>query len=257
MFDRGMTSTGFDRCDAVRNDAATLLSAMDLGVRMSGKKLLDIPFLQIAAGEPTAIMGPNGAGKSLLLRLLHGLSQPSLGTIRMHGEPLNTKLCRRQAMVFQSPIILRRSVYANVEFALASHKVPRRLRKERVHQFLVRAGLANKWRQSARSLSGGEQQKLAVVRALATEPEILFLDEPTSNLDPGSVQSIETLLQEASATGTKIVLVTHDLSQAQRLGHEVMFLHQGRITEQTPIRRFASSPASPEAARYLAGELLV
>ena len=224
---------------------------------VSGKTLLDIPTLDIPAGGPTVIIGPNGAGKSLLLRMLHGLSDAPRGSIRMNGAPLDAKQCRRQAMVFQSPVILRRSVRANIEFALMSHDIPRGRRKYEASKLLEQAGLLEKARQSARSLSGGEQQKLAVIRALATNPEVLFLDEPTSNLDPGSGLAIEILLKEASIAGTKIVLVTHDLGQAQRLGHEVVFLHGGRVAERSTMKTFATSPSSKEGRAYLAGEILI
>lgn len=257
MFDRGISS-GFqsDETTACSGDAA-LLSVSGLVFGIAGKTLLQIQSLDIPAGGTTVIMGPNGAGKSLLLRLLHGLLPASQGSIRMSGEPLTAALCRRQAMVFQSPVILRRSVRANVEFALAANGVPWRSRRKRALEVLSATGLGNKAKQAARSLSGGEQQKLAVVRALATEPEILFLDEPTSNLDPASVLTIERLLRAASAAGTKVVLVTHDLGQARRLGDEVLFLHRGQVVEQTPIKRFVDAPVSTEAAAYVSGELLV
>lgn len=254
MFDRTMSSPQpMDSSLA----SHSLISASDLAVTLDGKTLLDIPSIKIDAGGPTIVMGPNGAGKSLLLRLLHGLVSPSRGSILVHGEPLDAKRRRRQAMVFQSPVILRRSVRANVEFALAAHGVPRSRRRSEAMRLLAVAGLQDKARQSAPSLSGGERQKLTVVRALATRPEVLFLDEPTSNLDPASVMAIENLLMDASAEGTKIVLVTHDVGQAGRLGEEVVFLHRGQVTEQTSLQTFAVSPKSREAAAYLSGELLI
>ncbi len=234
-----------------------LLEVEALGVDVSGMTLLDIPALQISSGGPTVIMGPNGAGKSLLLRLLHGLAVPTRGCIRMHEQPLSPRLCRRQAMLFQSPVILRRSVRSNIEYALAAHGVSRRARAGEATKLLDMAGLGGRARQSGRSLSGGEQQKLALLRALATRPEILLLDEPTSNLDPASILAIENLLLNAARAGTKLILVTHDLGQAKRLGDEVIFLHKGRVTEQTPIEIFAKSPNSAEGAAYLSGLLLV
>jgi tungstate transport system ATP-binding protein len=254
MFDRTMST--FHPEHSIRG-SHSLISASDLTVTLDGKTLLDIPSIRIDAGGPTIVMGPNGAGKSLLLRLLHGLVLPSRGSIFMQGEPLDAKRRRRQAMVFQSPVILRRSVRANVEFALAAHGVPRAGRRSEAMRLLTVAGLQDKARQSAPSLSGGERQKLTVVRALATRPEVLFLDEPTSNLDPASVMAIENLLMNASAEGTKIVLVTHDIGQAGRLGEEVLFLHQGQVTEQTSLQTFTVSPKSQEAAAYLSGELLI
>lgn len=243
--------------DPVTETRVPLLQAKGLRMTIAGKTLLDIPDLAIAEGGPTVISGPNGAGKSLLLRLLHGLATPTEGAVMMHGQPLTAALCRRQAMVFQSPVILRRSVRANVEFALAAQHVPRADRRALADAALQSAGLAAKARQPARSLSGGEQQKLALARALATKPEILFLDEPTSNLDPGAVQAIETLVMEAAENGAKIILVTHDQAQARRLGSEVVFLHHGRVTEQTRAGLFFVAPRSPQARAYLSGELLI
>lgn len=257
MFDRGVPGRQSRTEPTARRVDGGLLSVRGLSVGIAGKVLLRIPSLDIRAGEPTVIMGPNGAGKSMLLRLLYGLLPATQGEIRMLGQPLTPDLCRRQAMVFQSPVIFRRSVRANVEFALAANGVPWQLRRQRVLEILTATGLGDKAKQSARSLSGGEQQKLAVARALATEPEVVFLDEPTSNLDPASVLAIEGLLRDAAAAGTKVVLVTHDLGQARRLGEEVLFLHRGRVVEQTPIDKFIESPVSIEAATYVAGELLV
>ena len=257
MFNRGVEMKGAAASTGRKPGSAALLSVSDLRMVVSGSTLLDIQRLHINAGGPTAVMGPNGAGKSLLLRLLHGLTDAPAGSILMHGQTLDDRARRRQAMVFQSPVILRRSVRANVEFALASHNVPRHQRKSTAMTFLEKAGLHHRARQQARSLSGGEKQKLAVIRALATEPEVLFLDEPTSQLDPSAVQSIEQLVLDASAAGTKIVLVTHDLGQAQRLAEEVLFLHKGRVIEQTPIEMFTSAPVSNEAIAYRSGALLI
>ena len=254
MLDRG----GDDMTGStVGEQAQSLLRVAGLRMTIAGKTLLDIPDLSIRDGGPTVISGPNGAGKSLLLRLLHGLTMPTEGAVMMHGQPLTPALCRRQAMVFQSPVILRRSVRANVEFALSARNVPRAERQDRAEAALQSAGLAAKARQPARSLSGGEQQKLALARALATEPEILFLDEPTSNLDPGAVQAIEMLVMEAAESGAKIILVTHDQAQARRLGHEVVFLHHGSVTEPTRAGLFFVAPRSPEGRAYLSGELLI
>ncbi len=255
MFDRAKAPIGTIVEPADAAAALPLFSVDGLKFKVPGSTLLDIPVLEIPQGGPTIIMGPNGAGKSLLLRLLHGLSAPDCGTIRMGEEMLSARVCRRQAMLFQSPVILRRSVQANVEFALAAHGVRRKDRKEQANRLLRRAGLLDRARQSARSLSGGEQQKLALMRALATRPEVLLLDEPTSNLDPGAVLAIETLLQEVSASGVKLIMVTHDAGQARRLGRNVLFLHKGRVTEQTPIDVFARAPRSAEARAYLSGEL--
>ncbi len=202
-------------------------------------------------------MGPNGAGKSLTLRLLHGLLEPSAGRVLWGGRPADPAVRRRQAMVFQRPVLLRRSAAGNIGHALRSRRLSAQQRASRSEQVLELAGLLPLARSPARRLSGGEQQRLALARALSLGPEVLFLDEPTAHLDPASTLAIEHLIERAHAAGTKIVLVTHDLGQARRLAHEVVFLHQGRVLEQSPTERFFAAPASAEAQAFLGGRLVL
>ncbi|MXU66458.1 ATP-binding cassette domain-containing protein [Oceanomicrobium pacificus] len=259
MRDTGQSFTGGDaRALAPRARGRTLpLVARHLGYSIDGKVLLNIPDLAIHPGGPTVIMGPNGAGKSLLLRLFHGLIQPTQGEVRAGGQPLGPATRRRQAMVFQRPVLLRRSVAANVRFGLRRAGLPRAARRDRLDALLAEGDLSGKAGQLATTLSGGEQQRLAVMRALATAPDILFLDEPTSSLDPAATQAIEDLLRRASAQGTKIVLVTHDPGQVRRLAEDVVFLHRGQMAEQSPVDRFLSDARSAAARDFLSGDLLV
>ena len=162
---------------------------------------------------------------------------------------------RRQAMVFQRPVMLRRSALGNVTYALRLAGVPRAQREPRAIEALREVGLEALARTPARVLSGGEQQRLALARVWALHPEILFLDEPTANLDPGATHEIERIIGELHAAGTKIVMVTHNLGQARRLGDEILFIHDGRLVERAPADRFLKHPASPEAAQFLEGEL--
>jgi tungstate transport system ATP-binding protein len=218
------------------------------------RRIIDRISLRLEAGPRTVIVGPNGAGKSVLLRLCHGLLNPTSGTIRWASlEPPGGP--RRQAMVFQRPVLLRRTAVANVAYALAIAGVPRVERLPRALDALRRVGLDHLARHPARVLSGGEQQRLALARAWALSPEVLFLDEPSASLDPGATQEIEKGIAAVHASGTKIVLVTHNLGQARRLGDEILFLHQGRIAERAPADRFFKQPASREAAQFLEGEL--
>jgi tungstate transport system ATP-binding protein len=207
----------------------------------------------LEAGSRTIILGPNGAGKSVLLRLCHGLLKPTGGSIRWssseHFAP------RRQAMVFQRPVMLRRSALGNVTYALRLAGVPRSELEGQALTALRAVGLAGLARNAARVLSGGEQQRLALARVWALNPQVLFLDEPTANLDPGSTHEIERIVQDLHAAGTKIVMVTHNLGQARRLGDEILFLHEGRLAERAPADRFFKRPESAEAARFLEGEL--
>jgi len=216
----------------------------------SEKILLNNITLSLSTNGITAVMGHNGAGKSLLLRVLHGLIQPTRGQVLLPTTDQGHTV--RQSMVFQKPVLLRRSVSANLRFALSINSA---CHSDCHDELLDRVGLLNKATQPARALSGGEQQRLALVRALALNPRILFLDEPTASLDPHSALIIENILQEESDRGTKLVLVTHDIAQARRLADEVVFLHKGNLREQTLSDQFFDQPCSPEAHAYLEGRL--
>ena len=231
------------------------LQARNICVTRGGKALLaDIAFT-INAGAPTVIMGANGAGKSLLLRVLHGLVAPTSGAV-VWGDNISADVAgRRSALVFQRPTLLRRSALANIEFVLA-HR-PRAARLHSAQETLDQAGLGHLATTPARQLSGGEQQRLALARALASSPQVLFLDEPTASLDPASTLAVERMITAAIASGTKVILVTHDLGQARRLAGEVIFLAAGRISEAAPASGFFAGPSSREARAYLAGELLM
>ena len=220
---------------------------------VNGKTIIDRVSMEITEGPRTVILGPNGAGKSVLMRLCHGLFAPTSGSITWLGA-VNGR--RRQAMVFQRPVMLRRSALANIVYALKLAGISPRERVLRARDVLEAVGLAGVAERPARVLSGGEQQKLALARAWALGPEVLFLDEPTANLDPGATRDVETLVGQIRAGGTKIVMTTHNLGQAKRLGDEILFLNQGRLLERTPVDRFFTKPASAEADAFIRGELL-
>ena len=224
---------------------------------VGSQRLIDGVDLTLSAGRRTVVIGPNGAGKSLILRLLHGLIEPTAGTIRWRDRPMDRAIRLRQAMVFQRPVLLRRSVQENLDYVLRTRGVRAWDRALRVAGALRLGRLGHLARHPARVLSGGEQQRLALARALMVEPEILFLDEPSASLDPASTLAVEELIAAAHARGTSIVLVTHDLGQARRIADEVVFVHRGRITEHTPADRFFSLPASEPARAYLAGQIVL
>ncbi|MGB7303936.1 MAG: ATP-binding cassette domain-containing protein, partial [Burkholderiaceae bacterium] len=146
------------------------------------------------------------------------------------------------------------SVAANIDFALKQVQISDRSQRDAI---LSSAGLLAKAAQPARLLSGGEQQRLALARALATNPRVLFLDEPTASLDPVSVHLIEQRVRQANQDGTKIIFVTHDIGQVRRLAGDVVFINQGRVLEHTPAATFFGQPASPAARAYLDGRLLL
>ncbi len=219
---------------------------------VEGRTIIDKVSMEITEGSRTIILGPNGAGKSVLMRLCHGLLRPTSGAIKW-GGPSGGR--QRQAMVFQRPVMLRRSALSNIVYGLKLAGVAREERELRARDVLEAVGLASVAERPARVLSGGEQQRLAVARAWALGPEVLFLDEPTANLDPGAVRDLESLVGQIHAGGTKIVMSTHNLGQARRLGDEILFLSQGRLVERTPVERFFTKPASAEADAFIRGEL--
>ena len=200
--------------------------------------------LDIERGPSTVILGANGAGKSVLMRLMHGLLIPTSGKVSWNSPS-------RQAMVFQRPVMLRRSALANVTYALKLASQDESAAIEALRE----VGLAHLAHRPARVLSGGEQQRLALARAWALHPEVLFLDEPTASLDPSATREIETIIRAFDAAGTKIVMATHNLGQARRLADEIIYLHQGRVLERASADEFFSTPRTPEAAAFVKGEL--
>lgn len=232
-----------------------LLAARGLGFEARGRHLLSDVSLTLNAGRTTVILGANGAGKSLLLRLLHGLIPPTAGTIRWQGRPFDRAARAAQAMVFQRPVMLRRSVLSNLRFALAVRGIRGKARAARAAEALDRARLTDLAHRPARVLSGGEQQRLALARALACTPELLFLDEPTASLDPASTHAVEQLIREAQEAGVTVVMVTHDIGQARRLGQDIVFLERGRVVETGPAEEVLETPRSEAARAWLAGRL--
>jgi tungstate transport system ATP-binding protein len=204
--------------------------------------------LGLGPGAPTVLLGPNGSGKSTLLRLAMGLVRPSSGRVTWgHRDTPGERL----AMVFQRPVMLRRTAAANVASALPGRD------DARVTALLAQVGLAPLADRPARRLSGGEQQRLALARALARDPEVLFLDEPTASLDPAAAKAVEDIVRAVAASGVKIVMATHDIGQARRLAGDVVFLARGRLTERADAARFFHAPATREAGAFLRGDLVI
>ncbi len=203
----------------------------------------------------SVVMGPNGAGKSLFLRLLAGLLKPTSGTIT--GSYINAKpgTTSSLSMVFQDPVLLRRTAHANIAYVLHQQKCPEEQLAEKVGNALKTARLERQRETPARRLSGGEQQRLALARALVVRPAILLLDEATASLDPASTHIVEGMAADAAATGTKIIFVTHDVRQAKRVGDDILFIHEGRLLTHKSIHDFFRDPGSKEAQAYLDGRV--
>ena len=226
----------------------------DVSFVAGGRAIIDRVSCELAMGPRTVILGPNGSGKSVLMRLCHGLLAPTSGRIVWRGSRDDARP-RAQAMVFQRPVMLRRAAHANVTYGLKLAGVPKDERDERARDVLDAVGLKSVADRPARVLSGGEQQKLALARAWALDPEVLFLDEPTANLDPGATREVERIVDQIHASGTKIVMTTHNLGQARRLADEVLFMSAGRVADHAPVERFFAQPSTGEAAAFIKGEL--
>ena len=239
-------------------DSILPCQAEGIGLNVGGRHLVKSVSFTLNAGPKSVILGPNGAGKSLLLRLLHGLIVPDEGRVAWQRPEGARKdhARRRQAMVFQRPVLLRRSAAANVDYALTLHGIGGTEGRRRRDDALEKTGLADMAKRQARVLSVGQQQRLALARAWALQPEVLFLDEPTASLDPAATLNVERVIEAMHADGTKLVMTTHDLGQARRLADEVLFLHRGRLVEHRAANAFFEAPESAEASAFLQGELV-
>jgi tungstate transport system ATP-binding protein len=224
------------------------VSFEDVSLRAGEVAIVRELSLKLAAGAPTVLLGPNGSGKSTLLRLAMGLVAPTGGRISWGARQAPGE---RLAMVFQRPVMLRRTAAANVAYALPARD------DTRVAELLAQVGLGALADRPARRLSGGEQQRLALARALARDPEILFLDEPTASLDPAATKAVEDIVRAVAASGVKIVMATHDIGQARRLAGDVAFLVRGRLVERADPASFFNSPATREAGAFLRGDLVI
>jgi tungstate transport system ATP-binding protein len=218
-----------------------------LSLTEGGTRIIDDISLALGA-QRTVVLGPNGAGKSTLLRLIHGLLHPSTGLLRW-PQPLS------QAMVFQRPVMLRTTALANVIYGLKLQGHAASECDKRARAALARVGLAQLARRPARLLSGGEQQRAALARAWALEPELLILDEPTASLDPASSREVERVINDIAAAGTRILMTTHNLAQARRIAEEIVFIDRGRIVEQTAVANFFTQPQTEAAQRFLQEEI--
>ena len=226
----------------------------DVTVSVGPVTILDRITLTWGPGPPTVLIGPNGSGKSTLLRVAMGLLRPSQGRITWGGR--EDVPSTRRAILFQRPVMLRRTASGNIRYALRGAGIPRGQRGARIVEALRLVGLTHIADRPARRLSGGEQQRLALARALVRDPAVLFLDEPIASLDPAAAKAIEDVIALVSQRGIKVIMSTHDMGEARRLAGEIVMLHRGRIVEAAPAASFFNAPQTSEATKFLAGELL-
>ena len=231
------------------------VSLENVSVRKGGKSILGPLDLYIGETGCSIVIGPNGAGKTTLLRLMHGLERASSGSVKWAVR--KSAAYARQSFVFQTPVMLRRSVIENIAYQLYVRGVGRRTARATAEEWVAKVGLEEAAFLDAHVLSGGEKQKLATARALITAPDILFLDEPTTNLDGASTLEIEALIRTANEDGTRIVMATHDFGQARRLATEILFMYHGVIHERAAVSDFFDGPKTKEAATFIRGDLLI
>ncbi len=223
--------------------------------RARGKQLIGPIDLDITRRGLTIVMGPNGAGKTTLLRLMHGLQRLSAGEIIWNAP--QSQVRDRQAFVFQSPVMMRRSVLDNVAYPLVLRGINQADARAQAAEIATEMGLGGLLDQPAPVLSGGEQQKLSLARALISAPEILFLDEPCANLDGRATREIEAILQKAQGDGTRIVMSTHNMGQARRLAQDVVFMYDGKVHECAEATGFfEDTPKTPEATGFINGDIV-
>lgn len=230
------------------------LTLTGVTVKRRGKLLLGPIDLTLKAAGITMILGPNGAGKTKLLRAMHGLERIASGDLAWQLPP--AEAASRQSFVFQSPIMLRRTVAENLIYPLRLKAMPRAAARAKARDWATRVGLGGALNRAAPDLSGGERQKLALARALISEPDVLFLDEPCANLDGRATREIEAILQEARRNGTRIIMATHDLGQARRLADDVVVLMHGKVIEQGAAAAFFDAPQTPQARALLNGDIV-
>ena len=230
------------------------LSVEGAVARRKGKQLVGPVDLTVNSDGLTMVIGPNGSGKTSLLGLLHGTVRLADGTIRWQVDTQTAQ--HLQSFVFQRPVMLRRSVIDNLCYPLRIRGVATKPARQTARDWIGRIGLQGVEDRPATSLSGGEQQKLALARALITAPKVVFLDEPTASLDGRATREIETILQDQRAAGTQIIMSTHDMGQARRLADRIVFLCNGRVTETANADAFFDAPQTPQARAFLNGDIV-
>jgi tungstate transport system ATP-binding protein len=227
------------------------------------REVLHIEKLSFEKGKIYGLIGPSGAGKSTLLRLINFLEPPTAGRIFFKGRELDVrgrvdlKTQRGMTMVFQKPVLFKTSVRENVAYGLRARGLPKEEINKRVAVLLEKVGLESFAGRRADSLSGGEAQRIALARAIAFDPGVLLLDEPTANLDPHNIEMFENLILNLNKEkGITVIMVTHNIFQARRIAHEVLFFYEGHIIEKGPAQKIFSSPEDPRTRAFVEGRMV-
>ena len=245
-----------DELDIAVNVLRPVMILDGVVVTAGATTILDRVSLTVSAGGPTAIIGPNGSGKTTLLRVAMGLVSLSPSPRLVAHAAGNIQIdAASRAIVFQKPVMLRRTVAENIAFALRA--AGRDSKTMTIANLLDQVGLSDLADRPARRLSGGEQQRLGIARALARQPQLLLLDEATASLDPAQTKIIEDLIGAIARSGVKVVFATHDLGQARRLAGDIVFLAKGRVAEHASTEAFFTQPVNEAARRFLAGDLVI
>lgn len=242
---------------------SSIIKVSNLSKQYGSKEVLRVTEATVNRGYITGIIGPSGAGKSTLLRILNMLEPPSRGEVFYYGRKVPAAkadvlaLRRKMTMVFQKSVLLEMSVYDNLAFGLRARNMPGVEIEKRVNTIFEIIGLSAQSKQRAKTLSGGEAQRLAFARAVVLQPEILFLDEPTANLDPANVELLERLVVQLNKDcGTTVLVVTHNLFQAQRLAHETIFFYQGELVEAGATEQIFTAPRYEQTDAFVRGRMI-
>ena len=237
-----------------KSKSLTPIVVSNLSLLLGKTKILDKIKCKIHNESIVAVLGPNGAGKSLFLKTINGLTPVESGKIKFNSKEINYQIRKEIALVFQKPTLLRRTVLENMQFVLEKKN---KLSNLEIMNHLQKVGLDTYKHKPARLLSGGEQQRLSLARALLINPSLLLLDEPTANLDPYSLNLIEEIILDENKKGKTIILTTHDMGQAKRLAKEILFFDKGKLLEQTKAINFFAKPKTKEAQNYINGKILL
>ena len=226
-------------------------------------EVLSVDELTLNRGCIYGVIGPSGAGKSTLLRIINLLTPPSRGELIFHGKPVphNSQelliVQRKMALVFQKTFLFRDSVYNNVAYGLKARGYSRAEIEERVTTLLDQIGMKELTYRRADTLSGGEAQRVAIARAVVFEPELLLLDEPTANLDPGNIELIEEMITGLARTkGITVAMVTHNVFQARRIADHVIFINQGKIVEMGDVEKIFTAPDNEITRQFVEGKMI-